>query len=609
MQIFCSIFLLFCNVLSASEVSVFDIMDPTPEEKEVSRLISEYCSPGGFDVRAFLKSKDLSLAELKEKYKDHPDIVTYLYAFKILTGKGGVKQSDEMAARFFLSLVPSMPAACGILWDLCRQERCDFNLIDAKLSSLDPVQSNKNIVKFYDTLLTIKTTPFELKEKIRDYFNKLEDVRPDLAFMRGLCTSDFHKKFTIASRMAEKNYVPALITMAESYTHGIHTRGLILRKDDAKVIEYFQRAADAGDVLSLFRVGLLYWDYNKAKAITCFKQGAAKDSSDAITQLGIIALEGFGDDGHLDEPDFQKAFEYFSKSAEMGDALAYYKLGFLYGSGLVCEPDLEKSREYFQKVLHSPDDPNVVLKAHMYNYGTGVEEDPVMALKYYTMANSIFTGHYAKNIAEVKEKIKEFSASEKEYDIQAPRYRAPKHVASSSTPSKKMRNLEQEAYARLRSQEVDFQRKLNEKFPSADGSEIQKVDLTTGEIDVFRPLDSTQVTIKMPEDIQRRLSKGKRSFVYLERVQKWFDMLNSSQAPQDSEYMSAIRHAFPQKVDLLARLFGAYTRDEKSGKDTLALPGKLIPGETHVGIDGSFVYGFQGNELYHRFMHQAKCIA
>lgn len=602
--------LIVINVLTwgishASEITNKDIL-PTAQEREVSNLMREYYSIKGLDMQAFLKLKDISLSGLKDKYKDHPEIATFLYAFKILNGMGGVKQSDAMACRFFLSLVPSMPEAGVVLADLCRIGRCDFDFIETSLSSSDPAQSNKNSIFFYESLLLDKKTPFELKEKIRAYFRNLEDVRPDLAFMRSYIV-DPNKRFTIASRLAEKNYVPALVTLATSYHDGIQSPDFVLPKDEKKALMYFQKAADAGNSFALFNLGMVELDRDRSKAITYLKQAAAKNSVDAISQLGILALKGLNDDGSYGEPDYLKAFEWFNKSAQMGYMLSNFQLGFLYASGLGCSVNLAKSQEYYQRVLNSPDDPNAILKAQMYNYGAGVPEDPTIALKYYNIANDIFPGAYASKITDLKEKIREFSAAVKEDDVQIPIYRAPKAAVASGSSTKKSRNLEQEAHARLRSQEIDFQRKLNEKIPSSDDSEISKVDLTIGEIVVFRAEDGTQVIIKMPEDIHRRFSKGKRSFIYLDRVKKWFDQLNSRQSMQGAEYMSMIRHAFPQKVDTLARLFGAYTSDEK-GQNTLALPGTLIPGKTKNAIEGSFVYGFQGDELYHRFMHQNKCI-
>jgi TPR repeat protein len=50
-----------------------------------------------------------------------------------------------------------------------------------------------------------------------------------------------------------------------------------------------------------------------------------------------------------DEGDYESAFEYWTKAAELGDSESYYKLGFLYRMGRGVEEDEEKAAYHWEK--------------------------------------------------------------------------------------------------------------------------------------------------------------------------------------------------------------------------------------------------------------------
>lgn len=60
-------------------------------------------------------------------------------------------------------------------------------------------------------------------------------------------------------------------------------------------------------------------------------------------------IELFNEGLKMIEVDTMKAFEYFSKSAELGNAEAMYYLGLIYESGDGAEMNVKKALEMFEK--------------------------------------------------------------------------------------------------------------------------------------------------------------------------------------------------------------------------------------------------------------------
>ncbi|WP_163555551.1 tetratricopeptide repeat protein [Helicobacter suis] len=97
-----------------------------------------------------------------------------------------------------------------------------------------------------------------------------------------------------------------------------------------------------GEVLSVaFKA---YRDRDYQKALEYFKQAADMGDAMAYGMLGFMYKNGEGV-----EKDYQKAIEYYQKAADMGDAMACFNLGSMYYVGVGVEKDLQKAEEYFKK--------------------------------------------------------------------------------------------------------------------------------------------------------------------------------------------------------------------------------------------------------------------
>ena len=90
--------------------------------------------------------------------------------------------------------------------------------------------------------------------------------------------------------------------------------------------------------------------------------------------------------GEKVKQDFQKAYEYATAAAEMGDVAAMNLLGILYMNGTGVEQDAEKAIEYFQRAADNGGPGSLMNVASMYENGRGVEKDESMAAAYYQLA-------------------------------------------------------------------------------------------------------------------------------------------------------------------------------------------------------------------------------
>ena len=92
------------------------------------------------------------------------------------------------------------------------------------------------------------------------------------------------------------------------------------------------------------------------------------------------------DKGQGVEQDSKKAFKWFRKAADQGDAEAQYNIGNIYSTGLGVEQDLKETFKWYQKAAdqgHATAQFNVGV---MYDNGDGVLEDDVQAYAWYNIS-------------------------------------------------------------------------------------------------------------------------------------------------------------------------------------------------------------------------------
>ena len=172
-------------------------------------------------------------------------------------------------------------------------------------------------------------------------------------------------------------------TDAMNYLGYIYEHGDVVEQDVAKAVGWYTKAADLGNTDAINSLGYMYaegygveqdndkaleWyvkslssfpDYEVYKIIVDILHGedAAEkwfeESGDAEKMMALAELyrSHYSDNGEQVLPDFDKAIEWYTKAADLGNSDAMkmignmYKLGSLYGG----EDDLEKAIEWYQK--------------------------------------------------------------------------------------------------------------------------------------------------------------------------------------------------------------------------------------------------------------------
>ncbi|MDR1357304.1 MAG: protein kinase [Tannerellaceae bacterium] len=131
-----------------------------------------------------------------------------------------------------------------------------------------------------------------------------------------------------------------------------------------------------------------YTNSEYVQADSLFQAADSLSSSDACYYLGEMSYEGIGM-----PKDFRRGFEYTSKAARMGNKLAEYRLGLIYQNGIDVEADYDKAVRYFEsagRVIDKGTEANnpefQFVKANMYMFGNGVQQNRKRAIEYYESA-------------------------------------------------------------------------------------------------------------------------------------------------------------------------------------------------------------------------------
>jgi TPR repeat protein len=134
-----------------------------------------------------------------------------------------------------------------------------------------------------------------------------------------------------------------------------------------------------------------YINSEYAEADSLFRLADSLNSSDACYYLGEMSYEGIGM-----PKDFRRGFNYTSKAAKMGNKLAEYRLGLIYQNGIDVKADYDKAIRYFEsagKVIDKGTEANnpefQFVKANMYMYGNGVQQNRKRAIEYYESAANL----------------------------------------------------------------------------------------------------------------------------------------------------------------------------------------------------------------------------
>ena len=153
----------------------------------------------------------------------------------------------------------------------------------------------------------------------------------------------------------------------------------IVHDDYMSAMSSYQQAADLGDPVANYDLGLMYEmgknqpvDLEKAK--TLYLQAADKGVLTAMVPLGEL---------YLNEHKDKEALIWFRKAAALGDATAKYHLGAMLEKGVGTAPSISDAVQYYQQSAEQGNAKALFALANMYQYGQGIAQNKSQAAKYY----------------------------------------------------------------------------------------------------------------------------------------------------------------------------------------------------------------------------------
>ena len=157
-------------------------------------------------------------------------------------------------------------------------------------------------------------------------------------------------------RAAEMGDLEAMRSLVNCYYTGQGRLQGRLRIDETKTMEWYKKAAEAGNARAMCNLGYAYaygqggLRKDETKAVEWYQKAAEAGNARAMYNLGLCYHNG---QGGLTK-DTSKAVEWYQKAAEAGYAEAMWNLGlcYEYGQGGLTK-DTSKAVEWYQKAAEA----------------------------------------------------------------------------------------------------------------------------------------------------------------------------------------------------------------------------------------------------------------
>lgn len=180
--------------------------------------------------------------------------------------------------------------------------------------------------------------------------------------------------FALNMKKARKGDAEAQRLVAFAYE-----RGTGVKASSKNAIDWFEKAAQGGDMLAQVRLGeLLSAAGQKGSAVEWYRKAANQGSMDAQREMGRCYMKGWGV-----EKDTTEAFGWLLKAAEQGDLVSQKEVGIDYHEGTGTTQDYAESHKWLLKAAEQGDAPSQELVAENYADGKGVTKDMAEAVKWF----------------------------------------------------------------------------------------------------------------------------------------------------------------------------------------------------------------------------------
>lgn len=173
-----------------------------------------------------------------------------------------------------------------------------------------------------------------------------------------------------------------MLELGKSYEFG---QGV--EQDYGKALEWYTKAAEAGDSYAMFHVGYMYdmgygTETNSEKAFEWYFRSAEAGNPNGMFSVGQDYYLGFGG---VDQ-NYSEAFTWFMRAADNGDPNSLYYIGMMYRLGQSVQQDSEKAIQWFMRSAEYGFSISMRAIGEMYAKGEGVEQDRDRADEWYARA-------------------------------------------------------------------------------------------------------------------------------------------------------------------------------------------------------------------------------
>ena len=183
-----------------------------------------------------------------------------------------------------------------------------------------------------------------------------------------------------AMTQALSQVLDAMVQLGRAYEDGD-----VLDQDYEQAVRWYRKAAEAGNVRAMNKLGFLYegWgvDQDYEQAAYWHRQAAEAGDSSAMNNLGYLHQHGRGV-----VQDHEQAARWYRKAAEAGNAPGMYNLGLLYQHGRGVDQDYEQAARWYRQAAEAGTEYAMNNLGFLYRHGRGVVQDYEQAARWYRQA-------------------------------------------------------------------------------------------------------------------------------------------------------------------------------------------------------------------------------
>lgn len=161
--------------------------------------------------------------------------------------------------------------------------------------------------------------------------------------------------------------------------------------DSAKAIEYLEKGVDLNNIECFSSLALAYYSgfgvsVNKQKSFDLLKKLINIISEEKLDGISNLLLGQIYESGEVTTQNFNMAFKYYKKAADLGHREAMRKLGNFYEFGQGVEKNDSLAFREYHKAANAGNPIGMTCVAHCYQCGIGVEPNISIAWHWYITA-------------------------------------------------------------------------------------------------------------------------------------------------------------------------------------------------------------------------------